>query len=188
MVREWGGALKLALGCGAVLAVLAGCTEPPGVNVATPSPAASTAVAAPSPSPLSASPVAGGCGRTPILLGAFPDWAASARAPESKFVQSHEGNLIGVLFADPLVAPPRGEDGPNNKILWISQLPRDGADLTLTLTPAGGGQAVTISQPANSGPGEIYPSIVDVPTAGCWSVVAEWAGQRATLELSYQPR
>jgi hypothetical protein len=104
-----------------------------------------------------------------------------------RHVMSHEGNLVGMLFSYPLQVPsPPG--GPNNKILWIAREPRNGKDLRLTLRPEAGGAAVTVTQPANSNPGEIYPSIVDVPTAGCWTVVAEWNGNRATLELPYQSR
>jgi hypothetical protein len=44
---------------------------------------------------------------------------------------------------------------------------------------------LAVTRPADSRPGEIYPSIVDVPAAGCWTVVAEWSGHRATLELAY---
>jgi hypothetical protein len=102
-----------------------------------------------------------------------------------RYVMSHEGNLVGVFFGENLVAPARTQ-GAQNKILWISSVPRDGSALTLTLTPQSGGAPVTVTQPANSSPGEIYPSIVDVPRTGCWSVVAEWAGHRATLELPYQ--
>jgi hypothetical protein len=38
----------------------------------------------------------------------------------------------------------------------------------------------SLDQPANSSPGEIYPSILDAPTAGCWHVTAEWNNNRAT--------
>ena len=44
---------------------------------------------------------------------------------------------------------------------------------------------VTVVQPANSGPGEIYPSIVDVPTAGCWVLNLAWGAHRAALALPY---
>ena len=44
---------------------------------------------------------------------------------------------------------------------------------------------VTHAEPANSGPGQIYPSIVDAPAAGCWRVQASWNGNTATLELNY---
>jgi hypothetical protein len=130
----------------------------------------------------------GGCGSTPVLYGAYPDWIADAGLSAGmRYVMSHEGNLVGVLFANPLAAPPMPDPGPHNKILWISKVPRDGNPLRLTLTPSGGGRPVTVEQPANSSPGEIYPSIVDVPKAGCWTVSAEWGTNRATLELTYVP-
>jgi hypothetical protein len=75
---------------------------------------------------------------------------------------------------------------PANKILWIVREPRDGQPLTLTLRRTDGtGEAVIHREPADSSPGEIYPSIVDVPSAGCWIVTAEWSGHRATLELAW---
>jgi hypothetical protein len=41
-------------------------------------------------------------------------------------------------------------------------------------------------QAANSGPGEIYPSIVDVPQAGCWHFDLSWSGHKASVELLYR--
>jgi len=42
------------------------------------------------------------------------------------------------------------------------------------------------SFPANSGPGEIYPSVVDVPEAGCWAFTLRFAGLTAEVELAYR--
>jgi hypothetical protein len=121
-----------------------------------------------------------------VASGGLPEWASNAGGPTGlRSVVSHEGNLVGYLFADPLRAP-APKDGTNNKILWIVRDPRNGKDLHLTLRPVGGGPAVTVTETPDSYPGEIYPSIVDVPEAGCWSVRAEWDGHRATLELPYQ--
>jgi hypothetical protein len=121
-----------------------------------------------------------------VLYGTYPGWIANAGLPSGMhYVMSREGNLVGMLFADPLVAPPRPAPGPNNKVLWISKVSREGQPLRLTLTPSGGGAAVTVEQPADSSPGEIYPSIVDVPEAGCWTVSAQWGANRATFELNY---
>jgi len=33
---------------------------------------------------------------------------------------------------------------------------------------------VRVEVPANSGPGEIYASVVEVPFAGCWHVELAW--------------
>jgi hypothetical protein len=159
--------------------IAAGCTSTP--DAAAPASPAGPASAA------AAASATGGCGTTPVRSGALPTWAESARAPQTPSVMSHEGNLVGVVFGHPLVSPP-AEAGRQNKILWIVREPRNGSDLVLTLRPSGGGDPVTISAPDGSSPGEIYPSGVDVPAPGCWNVVAEWDGHRATLELSYQPR
>jgi hypothetical protein len=176
----------LILLAGVALAlVLGGCdggtpTSPP---TAPSNQAGPTSLASPAPSV-----APGGCGTTPVLVGAYPEWVAGAGLPGGmRYLVSHEGNLIGVLFVGQPMAPPHGPPGPNNKILWISKAPREGNPLRLTLTPPGGGTPVTVEETANSGPGEIYPSIVDVPSAGCWTVSAEWGANRATFELNYLP-
>lgn len=176
------------LGAGALALVLAsaGCTGLAGPDSRA-APATSVAGAAPSVEPsVEPSVVPGGCGQTPLLSGAPPHWTGPASPPaDLPYVVSREGNLVGVVFGHPLQAPPRSAER-NNKILWIVREPRNGSDLRLTLSLAGrAGPPVTVSRPANSSPGEIYPSIVDVPAAGCWTVVAEWDGHRATLELAY---
>jgi hypothetical protein len=38
----------------------------------------------------------------------------------------------------------------------------------------------------NSGPGEIYPSIIDVPEAGCWHFALAWNGHRSVVALAYR--
>ena len=48
------------------------------------------------------------------------------------------------------------------------------------------GPVVHYSFPANSSPGEIYPSGVDVPEAGCWAFTLRFAGQTAQIELAYR--
>ena len=44
-----------------------------------------------------------------------------------------------------------------------------------------------IMQPANSGPGEIYPSIVEVPFAGCWHVELAWGPNMDAVDLTCLP-
>jgi hypothetical protein len=169
--------------------LLAACTTGTSGGQVAPSasPASPTTQATPAALGPGASQVPGGCATTPVHVGGLPAWTASAQAPSLPFVVSHEGNLVGVVFGYPLTSPPR-QTGPDNKILWIVREPRAGSDLALTLRPQDGGDAVTVSEPPDSSPGEIYPSIVDVPAPGCWQVVAEWNGHRATLELSYRRR
>jgi hypothetical protein len=156
-----------------------GRTEPPGT---TPSgPDAADAV------PAGASSAPGGCAKTPIWIGEQPSWAASANPPAGiPYALSHEGNLAATLFVQPLRAG-TGVSNPANKILWIAREPREGAELKLVLRRTDGtGDPVETTEPPNSSPGEIYPSIVDVPTPGCWSVTATWGPNTATLELAYE--
>jgi hypothetical protein len=117
----------------------------------------------------------------------MPEWTASAKAPgQIPHALSHEDNLVAVLFAGSLRAGANVAN-PSNKILWIVRDPRDGKELRLKLRRVDGtGEPVTQVEQADSGPGEIYPSGVDVPTAGCWHVLASWNGYTATMELNYQ--
>jgi hypothetical protein len=133
------------------------------------------------------SPVSGGCGQTPLVVGGLPDWTQRAAPPErTPYAISHEGNAIAVLFGYPLRAG-KNVQNPSNKILWVMRDSRDEQQLQLTMRPSGrAAPTVTLTRAADSGPGEIYPSGVDVPTAGCWTVQAEWNGHHATLELSYR--
>ena len=73
-----------------------------------------------------------------------------------------------------------------NKILWIMRLPRNGSPLTIEATPLhAAAPRVRLAWPADSSPGEIYPSYVNVPTAGCWQIALRWAGHTDRLDLRY---
>jgi hypothetical protein len=37
--------------------------------------------------------------------------------------------------------------------------------------------------PDDASPGEIYPSIVDLPAAGCWRLTLRWSGHAASIDL-----
>jgi hypothetical protein len=101
------------------------------------------------------------------------------------YVLSTEGNLVGVLFGAPLAAGTRS-DGRTNKVLWIVREPRGGSPLRLTGRPTtGDAPTVTLERAPDSYPGEIYPSMVDVPVPGCWRFTASWNGHTATVDLAY---
>ncbi|MET8155725.1 hypothetical protein ABZT47_05085 [Sphaerisporangium sp. NPDC005289] len=113
-----------------------------------------------------------------------PSWA-SVNAPGGLPVRMGvRGDALGYLFADPLRAG-RPTD-PANKILWYVRQPRDGHPLEITARPKGArAPVVRVSVPADSGPGEIYPSIVEVPSAGCWALDLSWGSNHDSLELTY---
>ncbi len=157
----------------------------------------STAAAHPSPSPspsvnrmptTAAATVPGGCGGTQVYKGGEPDWLTTAGENNNPkgvpyFITS-PATAAGFLFAYPLRAG--SVSNPNNKILWVVGLPRDGNPLRVQGHPLAA-SSPTIDQtfPADSSPGEIYPSIVDVPTAGCWHFDLRWGKNTTSVDLVY---
>ncbi|GAA4235258.1 hypothetical protein FHR32_006719 [Streptosporangium album] len=94
------------------------------------------------------------------------------------------GDVVGYLFVRPLHAGKPAD--ASNKILWYVRLPREGKDLVMTGHPKGAsGPVVRHRFPADSSPGEIYPSIVDVPAPGCWTFDLAWGEHRDTVDLKY---
>ncbi len=68
--------------------------------------------------------------------------------------------------------------GRNTKILWIPQA--GGGPLDIVATERSSGQVVRRQLP--DGPG---PSIVDMPTAGCWRFALSWSGQHDEMLIRY---
>ena len=157
----------------------------------------STAAAHPSPSPspsvnrqptTAAQMVPGGCSGTQVYKGGEPDWLTTAGDNNNPkglpyFITS-PASAAGFLFAYPLRAG--SVSNPNNKILWVVGVPRDGSDLHVTGHPQNA-PTPTVDQsfPANSSPGEIYPSIIDVPNPGCWHFDLSWGKNKTSVDLVY---
>jgi len=136
-----------------------------------------------------AKPTDGGCGSTTVLTGGVPDAlvrSAGDNAPSGvPYAVAHPATAAGFIFGYPLHTPSAGI-GYSNKILWVVGMPRTG-DLVIDGVPLGKtAPAVHYSFPANSSPGEIYPSGVDVPEPGCWAFTLRFAGQTAQIELAYR--
>lgn len=128
-----------------------------------------------------------GCGDTPQRVGTVPTWidtASGHNVPHDlPFVVASNDTAAGFCLA-----PLRAADAQNfvNKVIWVVRTPRDGAPLQVALHPRSAvTPAVELSQTANSGPGNIYPMLIDVPTPGCWHVTLRWATGQAELDLRY---
>jgi hypothetical protein len=169
----------LNLAIAAVAIVGASCTSLPG----------------PQKSPQTATPAShatklpGGCQGTQVLRGSPPAWlvqaAGAAAAPRGlPYVISSDELAGGFIFGYPLRAG--HPDDRANKILWAVRNPRERHPLVLTGQPLdNSGPPVEVTQPSNSSPGEIYPSIVDVPSPGCWRFELRWGNNRTEVSLDY---
>jgi len=121
------------------------------------------------------------------ITAAVPSWADSADVPSAiPHLVSPDGNVVAILFGNPLRAGTPTDRA--NKILWIVRQPRDGQALEITATlPGSREKPVHITKAADSSPGEIYPSIDDVPAPGCWHFGLAWNGHRSAINLDYAP-
>jgi hypothetical protein len=66
------------------------------------------------------------------------------------------------------------------------KLPRLGSVLRIEARPVDAAKPLIRSAfMADSSPGEIYPSYVNVPKAGCWRLTLRWAGHEDSIDLRY---
>ena len=167
--------------------LLAGCSTSRSTSPlpATPSPAASA-----QSSPVQAANVIpGGCGSTPLHKGGVPSWLDDAGGHNNPvgvpYVLAMPAHAGGFVVGYPLRAG--HPQNPNNKILWVVGAPRNGSSLEISGHPLNAATpTVHVTQPANSSPGEIYPSIVDVPKSGCWHFDLAWSGNKTSVDLMYR--
>lgn len=121
---------------------------------------------------------------SPISTGVLPMWARagfSDPSPVSPFVTSRDGEVVAIIFADPLLAP--AKPGVANKILWVSKDRTSTGALVISGALEGG--ASTMQATVAGGPG---PSIIDVPVAGCWRFDLSWGTHQDVIDIPYQSR
>ena len=95
-------------------------------------------------------------------------------------VVGDRGDITAILWADrdPLTAPPTADR--NNKILWVARV--GGGDGPLEIAAALEGTDRRVTRVVEPAPG---PSVVDLPTAGCWSLDLTWGSHHDHLVLGY---
>ena len=148
---------------------------------------AATACSTTPPPPTSAPSAAAAAGGVPQLGCAadvapapLPGWARSGFSPPDQpvpFVLGERGTILGVLFGQPLSAPAAPDRG--NKILWVTRDPHPPGPLTITA--ALDGAVATLEVP--EGPG---PSLVDLPTPGCWRLTLAWPDHTDRVAIAYR--
>lgn len=117
----------------------------------------------------------------PLLETAPPVWARAGFSGSSypPFAYTASGNMVAIVFANPLVSPP--EPGQNNKILWVTKkVPTGANDFFITGHLEGSDQTATIHLGASPG-----PSIVDMPAPGCWRLDLTWGTLKDSINLRW---
>jgi hypothetical protein len=118
---------------------------------------------------------------------ALPTWARAGFSPPTQripHILGTDGEIAAILFADPLRSPPPPDH--RNKILWVSRAStRPGSALRITAQHTDGRRPVgpPVTRTVRGGPG---PSIVDLPSPGCWALTLRWSGHVDHLDLEYR--
>jgi len=149
-----------------------------------------TARSASAVAPVQSPAAAGGCASTQVsATTAPPAWARAGFSVWSgiPWALGKPPNAVAYLFATQLVAGGDRPDHRSNKVLWVTQEPPVG--LRIQGHPLGRSEpAIVISGQITNG--NQLPSIVDVPTPGCWSFEVSW-GERpkhvSTINLDVLP-
>lgn len=131
------------------------------------------------------------CVPAPIHTSAPPDWTAAAWSDSSPgfrapYALASGDSAAAFMFSHTLRAGHPTD--PGNKILWVVRFPRNGKPLIISARwSADPSMRVRFVQPADSSPGEIYPSGIDLPRPGCWKLTLTWGEHRASVDLEVQP-
>jgi hypothetical protein len=91
--------------------------------------------------------------------------------------------MTAILWAYPLLSPPPRDH--TNKILWVSRsTSNQPSDLLITAQRMTGTRPLgsPVTRTVMGGPG---PSIIDLPTPGCWRLTLRWSRHVDHLDLQY---
>ena len=124
--------------------------------------------------------------RSEVRDGVLPVWARAGfreARPRMRYELGAAGRIAAILFV-PLNSPAAAHR--NNKILWVSHVStRPGSALRIVAQRMTGtrrdGAAVVRAVPG--GPG---PSIINLPSPGCWRLELRWSGWTDRLDLQYR--
>jgi len=124
--------------------------------------------------------------RSEVRVSVLPVWARAGFSdprPRMPFALGGAGRIAVIPFGS-LNSPPADH---TNKILWVSHVPvRDvGSDLRIEAQRMRGTTLVgrPVFDTVIGGPG---PSIVNVPSPGCWRFTLRWSGWTDHVDLQYR--
>lgn len=123
-----------------------------------------------------------------VRIGVLPAWARagfSETRPRMHYEVGASGRIAAIPFGT-LNSPPAANH--NNKILWVSHVSptAPGASLRILAQRMTGTRqdGTPVMRVVTGGPG---PSIINLPSPGCWRLTLRWSGWADHLDLQYNP-
>ncbi|HEX3978729.1 MAG TPA: hypothetical protein VHW96_20830 [Solirubrobacteraceae bacterium] len=126
--------------------------------------------------------------RSEVRIGVLPGWARagfSEARPRMRYELGASGRIAAIPFGT-LNSPPAADH--TNKILWVSHVvPRSGGSLRILAQRMTGTRrdGTPVMRVVTGGPG---PSIINLPSPGCWRLTLRWSGWSDQLDLQYNGR
>jgi hypothetical protein len=124
--------------------------------------------------------------RSEVRIGVLPVWTRagfSQARPRMRYELGASGRIAAIPFG-PLTAPPTASHA--NKILWVSHVSPTAPGVSLRILAqrmTGVRQDGTpVVRVVSGGPG---PSIINLPSPGCWRFTLRWSGWTDQLDLQY---
>lgn len=172
----------------AMVVLLAGCST---VAPVTPRPPSSSPPVTTNPpgSPVATGyPVGGGCGATQFFSGQGPDSALGlAGNPWARAEPEIAGFVAYAWTTPPDLVVASGPQDPGTKILWVNTIAPRGR-LAIAAHPSGAATpTITFDIPPASAPDGNYPSLIDLPTPGCWRLELTLGAAHGTIDLLVAP-
>jgi hypothetical protein len=125
--------------------------------------------------------VATTCAAAPLRKAKAPSWAEGV-PPGLPYAVAKGAKIAGFFFTHPLRAG--HPTNPENKVLWVAAAGPVARTLKITARLAGAARpAVHFTFPAASGGGIAFPSLIDLPSAGCWHLVLNWHARAADINI-----
>lgn len=124
--------------------------------------------------------------RPEVHHGVLPAWAQagfSQARPQVPYLLGAAERIAAIPFAS-LDSPPAADH--NNKILWVSRVAtRYGHALRIEAQRMNATKRLgaPVARKVKGGPG---PSIINLPSPGCWRFNLRWSGWTDTLDLQYK--
>jgi hypothetical protein len=124
--------------------------------------------------------------RSEVRIGVLPVWARAGfteARPRMRYELGASGRIAAIPFGT-LDSPPAANH--TNKILWVSHVSPTGPGASLRILA----QRMTgtrrdgapVMRAVSGGPG---PSIINLPSPGCWRLTLRWSGWTDQLDLQY---